>query len=338
MIKRLAKPRVTAILPVFNGRAFVREAVQSVIAQTLRPVELIVVDDGSTDGSLDALETLTNVPFPIRILRQTNRGQSAARNLAAKQAEGEYLAFLDQDDRWYPQHLELLVAPLVDNMAAGWSYSDFDEMDHGGNVVTRSFLRTSGLRHPKNTIFECISGDVMVIPSASVLRRTAFEESGGFDETLSGYEDDDLFVRFFRLGWENVFVAMPLVRFRIHPNGSSGSRRFLESRMRYAAKLEAMLPDDPRMLRYYGADAIAPRFFFTTLDDYVRACSAREWDEARSILNVVNHFGQRRRPSLRRSWKLFWIQNPRVFRFLIAFNDRLPYRVRFIRNPTLRLR
>jgi glycosyltransferase involved in cell wall biosynthesis len=329
---------VTAILPVFNGRAFLAEAVKSVMAQTLRPVELIVVDDGSTDGSLEELEKLTESPFPIRILRQTNRGQSAARNLAAKQAQGEYLAFLDQDDRWYPQHLELLVAPLAANAAAGWCYCDFDEMDLGGNVVTRSFLRAHGLRHPKQTIFECIDSDVMVLPSASVLRRTAFDEAGGFDETLSGYEDDDLFVRFFRLGWENLFVATPLVRFRIHSRGSSTSRRFIESRMRYAAKLEALLPDDPRMLRYYTADAIAPRFFLTTLDDYVRACSAREWEEAKAILESLNHFGRRRRSSLRLRWKLFWIQNPRLFRSLIALNDRLPYRARFIRNPTLRLR
>jgi glycosyltransferase involved in cell wall biosynthesis len=329
---------VTAILPVFNGRAFLREAVQSVLAQTLPPVELIVVDDGSTDGSLEELAKIADAPFPIRVLRQENRGQSAARNLAAQQAEGEYLAFLDQDDRWYPRHLELLVPPLESNAAAGWSYSDFDEMDLGGSVVTRSFMRTAGLRHPKNTIFECVSGDVMVLPSASVLRRTAFEQSGGFDEELSGYEDDDLFVRFFRLGWDNVFVEMPLVRFRVHSNGSSTSRRFIESRVRYAAKLRALLPDDPRMLRFYSTEAIAPRFFLTTLDDYVRACSNRDWDEAKEILKVVNHFARWRRPSLRLRWKLMWIQSPRLFRFLIAFNDRLPYHARFIRNPTLRLR
>jgi len=329
---------VTAILPVFNGRAFLGQAVQSVMDQTLRPVELIVVDDGSTDGSLEELEKLPESPFPIRVLRQANGGQSAARNLAASHAVGEYLAFLDQDDRWYPQHLELLVAPLAANAAAGWSYCDFDEMDFAGNVVTRSFLRAHGLRHPKQTIFECIASDVMVLPSASVLRRTAFEQSGGFDVTLSGYEDDDLFVRFFRLGWEHIFVETPLVRFRIHSQGSSTSRRFIESRMRYAAKLEASLPDDPRMQRYYSADAIAPRFFVTTLDDYVRACSARDWDEAKAVLEVVNHFARRRRSSLRLRWKLSWIQNPRLFRFLVALNDRLPYRLRFIRNPMLRLR
>jgi len=329
---------VSAILPVFNGRRFLHEAVQSVLAQTLPPCELIVVDDGSTDGSLAELEGLVAASFPIRVLRQSNKGQSAARNLASRRAQGEYLAFLDQDDRWYPKHLETLVALLDADAAAGWAYSDFDEMDFDGNLVTRAFLRTAGVSHPKGTILECVQGDLMVLPSASVVRRTAFEQAGGFDESLCGYEDDDLFVRFFRLGWEHIFVESPLVRFRIHAKGSSTSPVFMKSRLRYGAKLEAILPDDPRMFRYYLADAIAPRFFLTSLDDYVRACSARDWAAAEGALDVVNHFARRRRPSLRLRWKLFWIQRPRLFRFLIALNDRLPYRARFIRNPTIRLR
>ena len=330
--------RITAILPVFNGRRFLLGAVQSVLAQSLPPCELIIVDDGSTDDSLDALEGLPPAPFPIRVLRQANAGQSAARNLAARHAEGDHLAFLDQDDHWYPQHLELLVEPLEADAAVGWSYSDFDEMDFGGNLVTRAFLRAAGLKHPKRSIFECVASDLMVLPSASLLRRTAFEQAGGFDEALSGYEDDDLFVRFFRLGWEHVFVDRPLLRFRIHTNGSSTSRRFIDSRLRYAAKLEAMLPDDPRMMRYYVPDAIAPRFFFTSLDDYVRACSARDWEGARLALGTVNHFAGRRRGSLRLRWKMFWIQRPRMFRLLIALNDRLPHGARFMRNPTITLR
>ncbi|HET9226990.1 MAG TPA: glycosyltransferase family A protein [Thermoanaerobaculia bacterium] len=328
---------VSAILPVFNGRRHLRNAVNSVLAQTLPPCELIVVDDGSTDGSLSELQGLS-APFPIRVLRQENAGQSAARNLAARQAEGEHLAFLDQDDQWHPRHIELLVAPLEADPSAGWAYSDFDEMDFDGNLVTRAFLCHQGVKNPKRTIFECVAADLMVLPSASVLRRTAFEQSGGFDEALSGYEDDDLFVRFFRLGWDHVFVDRTLLRFRIHSNGSSASSRFIDSRMRYAEKLAAMLPDDPRMLRYYVPDGIAPRFFLTSLDDYVRACSAKDWEGARLALEAVNHFARRRRQGLRLRWKLFWIQKPRVFRLLVALNDRLPSRVRFMRNPTVTLR
>jgi glycosyltransferase involved in cell wall biosynthesis len=331
-------PRVSAILPVYNGRRFLRGAVASVLAQSLLPCELIVVDDGSTDGSTEELASLEPAPFPVRILRQANAGQSAARNAAAREATGDYLAFLDQDDLWHPRHLEELVAPLADDPEAGWAYCDFDEMDLAGNLVTRAFLKTAGLSHPKRTIYECVASDLMVLPSASVLRRDAFEQAGGFDETLCGYEDDDLFVRFFRLGWNHVFVPRPLLRFRVHTTGSSTSPRFLESRVRYAAKLLAILPDDSRMFRYYVSQAIAPRFFLISLDDYVRACSARDWEGAQRALKTVNHFAALRRPSLRLRFKLLWIQRPRLFRGLLALNDRLPHSTKLNRNPTLTLR
>lgn len=308
------------------------------LAQSLPPWELVVVDDGSTDGSLDELAGLEPAPFPIRVVRQANAGQSAARNAAARIATGEYLAFLDQDDHWHPRHLEELVAELAADPEAGWAYCDFDEIDLAGNLVTREFLRTMGLATPKRTIYECVAGDLMVLPSASLLRLDAFRQAGGFDEALSGYEDDDLFVRFFRLGWKSVFVPRPLLRFRIHASGSSASPRFLESRVRYAAKLLEILPDDPRMFRYYVSDGVAPRFFLTSLDDYVRSCSVRDWEGARMALATVNHFAALRRPSLRLRFKLWWIQRPRLFRLLLAFNDRLPYRAKLNRNPTVTLR
>lgn len=127
---------ITAILPVYNGGRYLQESLRSVMSQTVLPDELIVVDDGSTDDSLSRLEAMVPAPFPVRILKQTNRGQSAARNVAAKESHGDYLAFLDQDDRWYPRHLEVLAAALDANGEAGWAYSDFDEMDGEGNVVT----------------------------------------------------------------------------------------------------------------------------------------------------------------------------------------------------------
>jgi hypothetical protein len=104
--------------------------------------------------------------------------------------------------------------------------------------------------------------------------------------------------------------------------------------VRYAAKLMAVLPDDSRMFRYYVSLAIAPRFFLTSLDGYVRSCSA----PPPRALAAVNHFAALRRPGLRRRWKLFWIQRPRLFRLLLALNDRLPHRMKLNRNPTVTLR
>ena len=329
---------VSAVIPVFNGARFLRAAVESVLAQSVPPCELIVVDDGSTDDSLAQLRDLPRSGIPLRIVRQANSGQSAARNHAAGEAVGDYLAFLDQDDVWHPMHLEVMVAPLAVDPRVGWVYSDFDEIDYDGGLVTRAFLRAHGVRHPKHSLFDCVANDLMVLPSASVLRRAAFVDVGGFDERLSGYEDDDMFVTFFRRGWEQVFIDRPLVRFRIHDNGSSASRRFMDSRVIYAEKLAQSLPDDPRMMRYYVRDAVAPRFFQTSLDDYVRACSARRWDDAKVALEGVNRFGRLRRPGWRLRLKLAAIQWPRLFRLLVASNDSLPDWVRPIRNPAVSLR
>lgn len=139
---------VSVIILVYNGGSKLRAALDSVREQTLLPQELIAVDDGSTDDSRQVLDEFT-APFPVRVIEQSNRGQSAARNLAARHATGELLAFLDQDDEWRPRHLEVLAAPFARHPDLGWCYSDFDEIDGEGYVVTQSFLREFGVRNRK---------------------------------------------------------------------------------------------------------------------------------------------------------------------------------------------
>ena len=328
---------VTVIIPVYNGRAKLRSALDSVTAQTLPPHELIVIDDGSTDGSRQVLDGFA-APFPVRLIEQSNQGQSAARNHGARLASGELLAFLDQDDEWRPRHLEVLTAPFARQPDLGWIYSDFDEIDGDGYVVTRAFLREFGVPNPKSSVLACVRQDLMVLPSASVLRRSMFEQVGGFDEQLCGYEDDDLFVRCFRAGWLHRFVARPLTRFRIHSTSSSSTGRFIESRLRYADKLETMFQKADRLNRAYVRDAIAPRFFDPTLDDYVRACSAKDWEQARRAFAALEHFAKLRGRGVPTQMKLAITRNPRLFRALMAFNERLPRLVRWRTHPAVRLR
>src|SRR5262245_59555459 len=99
---------VSVLMPLYNGRAHLLEAGQSIVQQSMLPRELIVVDDGSTDDGASLLERLA-VPFQLTVVRQDNRGQSAARNRAASVATQPYLAFLDQDDLWMSDHLEVLL-------------------------------------------------------------------------------------------------------------------------------------------------------------------------------------------------------------------------------------
>jgi glycosyltransferase involved in cell wall biosynthesis len=94
--------RITAAIPVYNGEAFLADAIESVLAQTFRPSEVLVIDDGSTDGSADVARRYPEV----RYVHQENRGDAGARNAAIEHAQGDHIAFLDADDVWKPRKLE----------------------------------------------------------------------------------------------------------------------------------------------------------------------------------------------------------------------------------------
>ena len=329
--------RVSAIIPVYNGRRYIEEAVTSIVSQTKLPDELVLVDDGSTDDTMAVLERLA-APFPIRIVRQARSGQSAARNRGVEVADGELLAFLDQDDTWHPEHLELLCERFLEHPMVGWAYSDFDEIDADGRSVTLSFLAEHTVVHPRRTLAACLAQDLMVIPSASVMRRSMFEVLGGFDEQLQGYEDDDLYVRAFRAGWRFAFVGQALTRFRVHAASSSANGHFAESRMHFSRKLREIVADDARLNRYYFRDFVAPRFFRASLDEYVRAVSDGDWVAADGIRAHLEHFAKLHVNHAALQWKLALIHNPRVFRMLLRINDSNPIRPRLMQDPILRLR
>ncbi|HEY5957340.1 MAG TPA: glycosyltransferase family A protein, partial [Polyangiaceae bacterium] len=113
-------PKVTAVIPTYNRREYVQEAIDSIIAQTFRDYEIIVVDDGSTDGTREALPA--RYGERIRYLWQTNQGESAARNHALSLAMGQYIAFLDSDDLWLPDKLTKQVALLEQRQDIGAAF------------------------------------------------------------------------------------------------------------------------------------------------------------------------------------------------------------------------
>lgn len=328
---------VSVVIPLFNGKGYLREAVESVVAQTVTPDELLVVDDGSSDDGHESIDGI-DAPFPIRVVRQMPGGQSLARNRGVAATSGELVAFLDQDDTWHPDHLAELTAPLIDDPMVGWVYSDFDEIDAEGRTVIRSFLAEHGIAHPRTTLAGCIAEDLMAIPSASVVRRSMFETIGGFDVLLQGFEDDDLYVRAFRAGWRLEFVARSLTRFRVHPTSSSAQSRFNESRRYFSQKLCETVADDRRLNRYYSRDIIAPRFLRAALNDYVRAVSDKDWTTAKRIADDMRYFASfhRDRASLR--WRLLLLRSPRMARRLLRLNALVPIRSRRMRDPVLRLR
>jgi glycosyltransferase involved in cell wall biosynthesis len=297
----MSQPTVSVITPVYNGSSYLRACVDSVVRQTLPPTEMILVDDGSIDDTFAVMETI-ETPFNKRVLQQANQGQSAARNRAASVATGTYLAFLDHDDIWHPRHLERLVALLEADSGLGWAYSDIDEMDHDARLVHVNLLRTlnPAVHHPKISIYNMLSADMFIFPSAAVVRRDAFVAVGGFDERLAGYEDDDLFLRLFRAGWKNAFIEESLVRYRRHLDSSAFSDRMWRSREIYAQKLIEAFPDDPDFARFFVRDLIAPRFYRCGIDEYIRHAARGRWDLCHRALEVARRYSAKCRPPILR--------------------------------------
>ena len=147
---------ISVVIPLYNGAAFIAEALDSVIAQTLQPMEVIVVDDGSTDDGA-AIVARYEKTADVTLLRKPNGGQSSARNLGISHASGALIALLDQDDTWYPTHLAQLIKPFLEPgpRPIGWSYGNLDEIDHGGKVIAHSTLSQTKCAHPKASLTGC---------------------------------------------------------------------------------------------------------------------------------------------------------------------------------------
>jgi len=253
---------VTAIIPLYNGARWIGGCLDSVFVQTQPPAEIIVIDDGSTDDGAEIVETLARQDSRIRVLRKANAGQSSARNTAARAASSKLIAFLDQDDLWGPRHVEELMSPFRSNPALGWSFSDADAMDENGTVFQRQLLHVRALDHERTSLVECLSRDMCILPSASLISRDAFDAVNGFDERLIGYEDDDLFIRLLAAGYSNAFVDRPLLQWRFHGRRTSHTTQMVASRVTFLQKL---LADHADLAPIYGT-----RFAMGFLAELVR--------------------------------------------------------------------
>ena len=257
-------PLVSVVMPVYNACRtdpdFVREALASVSSQTYRHLELLIVDDGSTDGTRALCTQFMEwqKALPIYYFSKENGGQSSARNLGFARARGEYVSFLDQDDIFYADKLERVVALLAPDVDL--VYTDADTIDAGGRILMRGIHRDRrfGWPNPKRCAEDVLFRDVFVMPGLMTVSRSAFERLGGFDESLSGYEDDDFFVRAFLNG--NVrYLPESTLKWRMHAEAYSQSSRMVLSRLRYWAKLMAEHTDGGTDRR--RAEGISRRFF-----------------------------------------------------------------------------
>lgn len=193
-------PLISVVIANYNYGRYLAETIESVLAQTYPHVEVIFIDDGSTDDSLEIAQR-----YPITVLAQQNQGVSTARNNAAQYARGEYILFLDSDDLLYPDSLEVLQTRLeAEEPAAGFAYG---QLQYFGE---------------KNTIFSSQAFDSKAlsrenyIQTSALIRLAAFNAVGGFDRGFDLREDWELFIRLWHYGWKGAYLPRPVIQYRKH--------------------------------------------------------------------------------------------------------------------------
>jgi glycosyltransferase involved in cell wall biosynthesis len=277
------KQSVAVIIPFYNGMRWIERAVKSVAGQTVIPDEFIVVNDGSKPEERIALDHLA-MQYGFRIIDKSNGGQGSARNAGVAASTSNYLCFLDQDDFYLPNHIEDLVTALPEkDLKFGFVYADLNIADGDGGLIFTTSVKEHSPANPKRSLIDLLRADMFVLPSASIVGRTAFESVGGFDPQFMGYEDDDLFLRIFRNGFSNYYLDKPVTVWCIHGESTSYSIRMSRSRFKYFMKLTELYPDNPDRGLYFFRDCIAPRFGRAFLADAVKATSKRSPDKVELV-------------------------------------------------------
>lgn len=227
----MSAPLVTVITPCYNQARFVRQAVQSCLEQDYRPLQVIVIDDGSTDDPRGALEGLGGEP--VEIISQENRGLPAARNRGFEAAQGEFIKFLDADDWLAPTLLRRQVEVLRSDPSLGFVYCDFHRTDETGAPLDERAIRERPRRLEGDLLPTLLAGGFFP-PHTVMVPRRVLERVGLFDPELASNEDYELWMRIAASGYRATFIDERLVYYRQHGNNMSGNRSRMDATRRAA--------------------------------------------------------------------------------------------------------
>lgn len=213
------KPDISIIIPTYNCESFIAETVNSILNQTFKHLELIVVDDGSTDRTRDIVASYGS---SVRLLTLTNSGVCVARNHGIQEATGQYICLMDHDDYWFPDKLELQFEEMCKNQEAGLVYNTFIPWLPDAKGVfpePHSFELASYSSHIDEEysgwIYHLLLLDCWVLTSTVMIRAEVFNKCGTFDESLPFSEDWDFWLRISR-EYPFVMLKKPLTLYRQH--------------------------------------------------------------------------------------------------------------------------
>lgn len=282
---------VCVIIPFWNGSAWVERAIQSVIDQTIPPDEFIIVNDGSSVDERKKLEEIS-AHYGVRVLDKENGGQGAARNFGVAACKSDWVCFLDQDDFFLPEHIEILSDCLRESSCPpDVVYGSFHLADSTGMVhIENALEKTQPGCHPPSVDPIAVYGrNLSILPSATMISKSVFVEAGGFDAQFRGYEDDDLFARLILSGMKFCYVPRAVYVWCQHKGSSTWSGTMSRSRFLFYVKVRSQFIGESGFLSRDMAAALEDRFgrFFYKSAAYAKIQS----DDNKGVeLNILRNY------------------------------------------------
>jgi glycosyltransferase involved in cell wall biosynthesis len=266
----LRNTSISIVIPFHNGSRWIERALESVQNQTVQPNEIIVVNDGSSEDESKFLIDIQQ-RFSFRILHQDNAGQSAARNFGISEATSDYICLLDQDDYYLPKHNQILLENAdFGDPRFGYSYGDLWRANESGQILSHSSINVK-IQHPHKNLKTLVGKNMYIVPSATLISRRAFLAVGGFDPELRGYEDDDLFLRFFLAGYSNKYTPEAVTVWTINTSSTSFTESMARSRFIYFKKLLKTFPEGSVVGTHVFGDLMYKRFAYQFAGDVIES-------------------------------------------------------------------
>ncbi|MDJ0736162.1 MAG: glycosyltransferase [Nostocaceae cyanobacterium] len=208
------KPKISVVIPVFNGESTIFKTINSVLEQTFKNLEIIVINDGSTDATLDIIQSINDVR--LQVFSYANAGLATSRNRGIEKANGDFISFIDADDLWTVDKLEVQYQVLQNNQNASVAYSWTDYIDETGN-----FLKAGRRIIANGDVYsQLLLRNFLENGSNPLISKEAINAVGGFDQTLAAAEDWDMWLRL-AAKYEFVCVEKPQILYRISTNSMS---------------------------------------------------------------------------------------------------------------------
>jgi glycosyltransferase involved in cell wall biosynthesis len=255
---------VSVIVPVYNRAHLVTETVASILAQTYRNIEIILINDGSTDSSLEVIQALQQEnPDVVRVIDQENQGQTIARNQGIKEACGKYIAFLDSDDIWLPDKLEHQI-PLFDQ-GVGLVYGGVEFINESGETTGFDPCDPSvqGNIYPQLLVKNRMTGGSVVVLGE------ALAKVGLFDPEFKAAENWDLWLRICKV-YQARLVNKPVVQYRLHQNNMSKDLLLMQDAKRQIMEKHCDKYSSDKLVARYSRLAEADLFYKLGVDCFSR--------------------------------------------------------------------